>query len=325
MGAVKEGLRRLNATLGARTGYQIAKAPRATPAATSTSTSRTTSRTTSTPTPSAGNARGSTPQPAKADAERSPARVRYRPPSDPAVDRLLRRPIFIMSPPRSGSTLLRVILGKHSRLHSQHETHFRRLGVTHGTSFSRLAMRELDLELGDLQHLLWDRVLHWSLTKAGKDRIVEKTPSNAFAWKRISTCWPDAQYVFLLRHPASIAKSWQHKSLAKRDADEAALNALSYMQATERARNGLPGYTVRYEDLTADPETVVKDICSFLGIEFEPEMLNYGADDPDLPHAYLGDDTENIRSGRVQPARELPDPSEIPGSLVAMCRTWGYL
>lgn len=305
MGSAKDSLRRLNARLGAKTGYQIAKVP---PAATRNV-----------------NGQGSPEQVEEPSTEDRPAKIRYRGPSDPAVDRLLRRPIFVMSPPRSGSTLLRLILGRHSQLHSQHETHFRRLEVSHGTRFSRTAMRELDLEIGDLEHLLWDRVLHWSLMKAGKDRIVEKTPSNSFAWRRISTCWPDAQYIFLLRHPASIAKSWQLKSLAKRDAEQAALNALSYMEATERARNNLAGYTIRYEDLTADPEAAVKDICSFLDLDFEPTMLDYVADEADLPHAHLGDDTEKIRSGRVQPAGELPAPSEIPESLEEMCRTWGYL
>lgn len=303
MGSVKDGLRRLNTKLGSTTGYQIAKVP---PAAT-------------------GSGEESLQQLEQASSEDRPAKIRYRSPGDPTLDRLLRRPIFIMSPPRSGSTLLRLMLGRHSQLHSQHETHFRRLQVSHGTKFCRIAMQELDLERGDLEHLLWDRVLHWSLTKAGKDRIVEKTPSNSFAWKRISTCWPDAQYIFLLRHPVSIARSWQLKSLAKRDAEQAALSALSYMRATESARSNLAGYTVHYEDLTADPEAVVKDICSFLDVDFEPTMLDYVADEADLPHAYLGDDTQKIRSGRVQPVGELPAPSEVPESLEEMCRTWGYL
>ncbi|WP_232839701.1 sulfotransferase [Nocardia aurea] len=35
------------------------------------------------------------------------AQVPVRPPADPALDRLLTAPVFILSPVRSGSTLLR--------------------------------------------------------------------------------------------------------------------------------------------------------------------------------------------------------------------------
>jgi hypothetical protein len=45
-----------------------------------------------------------------------------RPPSDPEADRLLRAPVFVLSPPRSGSTLLRVVLNSHPLLHAPHES-----------------------------------------------------------------------------------------------------------------------------------------------------------------------------------------------------------
>ncbi|MER6695209.1 sulfotransferase, partial [Streptomyces minutiscleroticus] len=50
-------------------------------------------------------------------------------PEELATDRLLRRPVFVMSPVRSGSTLLRMLLDAHSELHSPHELHIRRLEV----------------------------------------------------------------------------------------------------------------------------------------------------------------------------------------------------
>lgn len=253
-----------------------------------------------------------------------PKPVAFKPTADPEVDRLLRKPVFIMSPVRSGSTLLRVLLDGHSQLHAPHELHIRRLTVGHSTRFAQRSMEVLGLDTADLEHLLWDRILHREVVKSSKQFIVDKTPSNAFVWKRITACWPDARYIFLLRHPASIARSWHESDPEKRPLETAAEDALRYMKAVERARGGLSGHTVRYEDLTSDPAATVQGICSFLGLDWEPELLEYGQRPrTDLVRG-LGDWREKIRSGSVQPGRELPDSSEIPQCLREISAAWGY-
>ncbi|MHB9758213.1 sulfotransferase family protein [Streptomyces sp. BYX5S] len=264
----------------------------------------------------------------KAPARPAPARraaPKYRCTDDPATDRLLRRPVFIMSPVRSGSTLLRMLLDAHPRLHAPHELHIRRLEVGYGSKLSQRAMDALDLDRGDLEHLLWDRVLHRELTRSGKDFIVEKTPSNAFVYQRIRDCWPDARFVFLLRHPVSIAQSWHEGDPDKRTYDEACVDALRYMKAVDHARKGLTGgHTVRYEELTADPEARLRALCTFLGVDFEPSMLEYGERDESQVQKGLGDWRDKIRSGSVQAGRALPKDDEIPEVLRPMCEAWGY-
>ncbi|RCG32059.1 sulfotransferase [Sphaerisporangium album] len=242
---------------------------------------------------------------------------------DPRADRLLTAPVFVMSPVRSGSTLLRSMLNAHPELHAPHELHVRRLSVGYGTALAEKAMAELGHNQADLEHLLWDRVLHRELVRSGKRYIVDKTPANAFAYKRISTCWPDARFIFLLRHPVSIATSWFEAGAGKRTPEEAAADALRYMRAVERARTALPGPTVRYEDLTSDPEKETRAICDHLGIAWDPAMLRYG--EPDVLVKGLGDWKDKIRSGAVQPGRELPRPEDVPGPLRPMCESWGYL
>jgi hypothetical protein len=169
--------------------------------------------------------------------------------------------------------------------------------------------------------LLWDRVLHRELVRSGKSYVVDKTPSNAFIHQRIAACWPDARYLFLLRHPAAIARSWHDSKPGERERREASLDALRYMKAVERARKKLPGLTVRYEDLTADPEGETRRICDFLGLEWEPAMLEYGTSGA-VYQKGLGDWQDKIRTGRVQPARDVPE--ETFEELLPMCRAWGY-
>ncbi|MFD0884871.1 sulfotransferase family protein [Streptosporangium algeriense] len=260
---------------------------------------------------------------AKADRTPEEEQEPIRPPADPATDRLLTAPIFILSPVRSGSTLLRALLNAHSMLHAPHELHVRRLAVDFGTSLSKRAMEALGHNRADLEHLLWDRVLHRELSRSGKSFIVDKTPANAFAFERVATCWPDARFVFLLRHPASIAKSWHEADPERRTPQEAALDALRYMKAVQRARRALDGLTVRYEDLTENPKRETRRLCDFLGVPWETGMLDYG--EQEVLQKGLGDWKDKIRSGSVQPGRDLPASEEIPDVLRPMAVTWDYL
>ncbi|MEV4751343.1 sulfotransferase [Streptosporangium sp. NPDC049248] len=258
-----------------------------------------------------------------ADVRAPVAEEPFGPPADPKIDRLLVAPVFVLSPVRSGSTLLRAMLNAHSMLHAPHEPHVRRLKVEFGTSLAERAMKALGHDRADLEHLLWDRVLHRELVRSGKTFFVDKTPANAFAYRRVAACWPDARFVFLLRHPASIARSWYEAGAGRRTPEEAALDALRYMKAVQRARGALSGCTVRYEDLTADPEAEARRVCDFLDVPWEPAMLAYG--EQAVLEKGLGDWKDKIRSGRVQPGRDLPGPEEIPDSLRPMCESWGYL
>ncbi|WP_328544154.1 sulfotransferase [Streptomyces europaeiscabiei] len=292
-------MRNLNRALTATTGLQVRRAPAAAP-----------------PAP-----RATPPKPA---VKKPTAVYRCPAPEDLATDRLLRQPVFIMSPVRSGSTLLRMLMNAHPRLYSPHELHIRRLEVGYGSRLSQKAMSALDLERGDLEHLLWDRVMHRELVRSGKDFVVEKTPSNAFVYERIRDCWPDARFVFLLRHPVSIAQSWHEGDPDKRTYDEAATDALRYMKAVDKARKALTGHTVRYEDITAEPEKEMRRLCDFLDIAFEPAMLDYGRKDDAQVVKGLGDWRDKIRTGQVQAGRALPAEDDIPEILRPMCRAWGY-
>ncbi|WP_432100682.1 sulfotransferase family protein [Streptomyces sp. WAC 04229] len=261
----------------------------------------------------------------KPAAARPAAAYRCPSPEELPTERLLRRPVFIISSIRSGSTLLRMMLGAHPRLHAPHELHIGRLEVSCTNWFSERAMGALDLKRGDLEHLLWDRVLHRELTRSGKDFVVEKTPANVYMFQRLKDCWPDARFVFLLRHPVSVARSWHETDPVKRPYDTAVTDVLKYLTAVEEARAAdAEGFTVRYEDITDDPEREMRRLCAFLGVDYDPAMLNYGRKSGGELVRGLGDWRDNIRTGTVQPGRALPGADEVPEPLRPVCEAWGY-
>jgi len=254
----------------------------------------------------------------KAAPRRRPGRVR-------PGDRLVHQPGFVMCTLRSGSTLLRVMLDSHSQIHCPHEIHLRYLSVGLDKKWSERSMKEMGLDQKRLEYLLWDRVLHRELTSSGKPRLVTKTPNDVFIADRIKECWPDAKLVFLLRHPAMIARS--RKKLRPDDADDAANIDLirRYCEALEHAREAYAGVTIRYEDLTTEPAATLERVCEHLGVRFEPAMLDYGRHDHGRFKSGLGDWADKIKTGQVQPPEPPPPVEEIPEPLRDWCVRWGYL
>lgn len=237
--------------------------------------------------------------------------------------RILRRPAFVISSVRSGSTLLRVLLDSHSQVHAPHETHLKDIRVEIHSKYAERALKATKLEVSELQALLWDRYLGRELARTGKPQLVNKCPSDAFIVDEIEAAWPDARFIFLLRHPAAIARSRQ--KLRPMDSDERNWEMVErYVSAVEQARQTHPGLTVRYEDLTADPERVTRELCDFLGVPWESGMLDYGKRRRSFRRG-LGDWSDSIKSGEVQPSAPLPPTSEVPEALLPLTEAWGYL
>jgi hypothetical protein len=238
-------------------------------------------------------------------------------------DRLLRAPAFVMCSVRSGSTLLRVLLDSHSEIHSPQELHLRDIAVRVKTDYGAKALGEIGLDDEQLRFLLWDRLLQRELAAAGKSILVNKTPNDVFIADLIARCWPDARFIYLLRHPGAIERSRQET----RPQDSPERNArmvLKYGTAIEEARAARPGITIRYEELTTDPRAVTKAICAYLDVPWEAGMLEYGRYDHGRMKPGLGDWKSKIKSGEVQAADPPPLLEEIHPSLHELCVAWGY-
>jgi hypothetical protein len=236
------------------------------------------------------------------------AKIQGRAHSRNQVNRLVDSPVFVMSSVRSGSTLLRVILNSHSQICAPHELHLRTLHVQIKPEFGLVSMKELGLDQEKLENLLWDRILHRELIASGKKIIVDKTPNMVFAIDRLNEAWPKARYVYLLRHPGGIADSLIR---AREEPNQAEIvkRVLEYVDAIDKARTDYPGPVVKYEELTNNPATVMRGLCQYLGVPWEPQMLNYG----DFHH------------GKLKPDIIVPTEDQIPPELLDACRSWGYL
>jgi hypothetical protein len=189
-------------------------------------------------------------------------------------------PVFVIGSPRSGTTLLRLILDSHPRISCGEETHFLRdLEAVVGRHWELVATYGLprDWWLDRLRHLYLDFQTE-VLTRSGKARWAEKDPTYTLHLAFVEELFPDALYVHLLRDGhdvvASFRDRWGYRSAARAARSEWA----RYVEAARglgRRIDGSRFLELRYEQLVAEPEAEARRLFDFLGEEWRPEVLDF--------------------------------------------------
>jgi hypothetical protein len=213
-------------------------------------------------------------------------------------------PFFIVGAGRSGTTLLRLILAGHSRLHVPPETWFirplveelpltgplTRDQVERAASLMvqdyrwpdmeitaedlRLSAAELsDPSLVDIINIVYRR----QLAASGKQRFGDKTPIYIHIIPQLLTLYPGAKFIHLIRDGRDVAISnidvdWdRYYERANFEWTQAMERRRQYWDSPCQAQI----LEVRYEDLVSELETTVRRICAFLSESFEPAMLKW--------------------------------------------------
>jgi len=244
-------------------------------------------------------------------------------------------PVFVLGVSRSGTTMLRVILDRSPGIAIPDETFFvPQLAHRHRGDVDpdelledvrrlpRLAAWEVPLE--DIAARLrpgmttgeaLDAVFQAYAAKHGKPRWGDKTPMYMRHLGLVDRLFPAAQYVHLIRdgRDAALAfldmpegvvtRTWAHP---RTPAGFACEWRTEVRRARELGRRvGASRYhEVRYEDLVSDTEDVVRSICAFADLPFEPAMLEFAGnvDVSAKPHhqRLLQPPTRGVREWRTQ-------------------------
>jgi hypothetical protein len=195
------------------------------------------------------------------------------------------RPAFILSLPRTGSTLLQRILGSHEDIgtssepwlllpllyalrergvHAEYEHETTSRGIR-GFAASYLPSGEEAYRRG--VHDLAVRL--YTEAAPGKAYFLDKTPRYHHVVGELFSVFPEARFVFLWRHPVAVAASLMETFAAGR------WNLDTYSADLFRGVESLVGayveheresIAVRYEDLVADPEQEVRRVLRYLGV-----------------------------------------------------------
>ena len=214
---------------------------------------------------------------------------------------------FILSSPRSGSTLLRVMLAGHASLLSPPELHL--------LPFATMQERQAELEashlgeglirtLMDLKHIdaeasqslvnqwVQDNLsiseLYQILQNLAGDRLlIDKSPTYGMAKSTLiqaETIFSQAKYIYLVRHPYSVIESFARmrmdKLLALNNANPYEIAESIWAQTNQNIMeflgqiNSARVCQIHYENLVTEPRPIMEQICEFLAIPFAESVLN---------------------------------------------------
>lgn len=192
----------------------------------------------------------------------------------------------------SGSTLLGLVLGSHSRCFYAGEAKKSRF-----LGDPAKPLRKRACKLCGEACPIWSRFrpdpdLFEALARlSGREAIVDSTKDVSWIRARraeLAAAAVPHKLVFLARDGRAVVNSRLRKDpsrdpAAVTDAWAAQVRATSALVA----ELGEDALVVRYEGLATAPETVARRVCDHLGLAFEPEMLRYET----KPHHPLGGNT----------------------------------
>lgn len=206
-------------------------------------------------------------------------------------------PIVIGGPPSSGSSVLSVVLNRHSDIHCIQESHLLAKDQLYTASWRtvqkslrnrrsaspgwhRYAKIDMDPEdyrllLGSLETShdfteLINQYFDQISSRENKNIWVEKTPANVYFFGRLQHMIPKLTCVLTVRNPYDIIASLIKRGKPVLDAVALCLVnlGLGYIQGKQEVL-----MQFRYEDFVGDTQSYTEVICDKLNIPFEPTML----------------------------------------------------
>jgi hypothetical protein len=206
---------------------------------------------------------------------------------------------FVVGVPRSGTTLLRLMLDAHPQLTIPPETYFLpellRACKSGGASRERVLevitatkrWQDFQLEPSRLLRRLparrpvkgreAARAFYAAYAESvGKPRWGDKTPVYLKSMLAIQKALPEARFIHIIRDGRDVAVSVLGLLFGPDSVDEAARRwKRKVLRAREHASRLRHYREVRYEDLVAAPEPTLRSVCEYLELPWEAAMLDY--------------------------------------------------
>lgn len=226
------------------------------------------------------------------------------------------KPIFIISNPRSGSTLLKMILSSHSTIAIPHEfpliAHTQeylenqnfepKSFVKYLNQFSHFKDWKIDQNQLALRLEKIDSITVQNIVNAVYSMFLEPNIKNKKMWgdKNIGNIarlddlkklFPTAKFILLIRDPKGVVASlkkrkWlfyeyeDHRRWYIKDVYGGAhlWNEGMKLMLDFQKTNQEVCYLMKYEDMVSNQDAIIRGLCDFLEVEFEEDMLNHTSD-----------------------------------------------
>jgi hypothetical protein len=222
---------------------------------------------------------------------------------------------FIVGVPRSGTTVLRLALNSHHDICVPAETWFfrklsrraayyggfdtdeqigrfardvagfrvevdQRFGTVFEVGEAEIADVLRRAQVGNFAQAFWALMVHFA-SREGKTIWGEKTAFYTSIMPTLAECYPEARFIVLLRDPRDVVGSLHNTPWGKQIYPSLADAALRWRVGMREVEAGLRHLDaarwlpVHYEQMAREPEHWLRQICDFLGVAFDPNMLSF--------------------------------------------------
>jgi hypothetical protein len=205
-------------------------------------------------------------------------------------------PVFLVGSARSGTTLLHSMLHSHSELAIPPETHLVRRSLRRARRFvcgGRIVCWEAFVAvlranpylepllpylpagpLASVREVVEAMFVGFARSR-GKRRWGEKTPHHLWYWRDLDRLFPESRFLVMVRDGRDVACSLSRMGWSSASPlVNAARWKAEWLLASRLLRTvGERALRVKYEDLVLDAELVLNRVCGFLGLRFEPAMV----------------------------------------------------
>lgn len=198
-------------------------------------------------------------------------------------------PIFIVSMPRAGSTLLEQILASHSQVEGTTElpdmiSMAKELRERAGDGEDAAYERELSALSADQLRELGERYIQSTRIHRKTDRpfFIDKMPNNFLHIGMIKLILPNAKIIDARRHPMACCFSNFKQYYARGQSFSYSLSDMGrfyhdYVELMAHYDQVLPGHIHRviYEQTVSDTENQIRQLLDYCGLPFEEECLRF--------------------------------------------------
>ena len=121
------------------------------------------------------------------------------------------------------------------------------------------------------------KVYGYLLEKENAILYLEDCPFNILFAKGILEILPEAKFLHVARDPRDVVSSFCNSNWAPTNKKQSALYFKDIMERWFVVRDSIPidcHYEIKLEDLVNKSEATINNVCEFMGLEFEHDMLN---------------------------------------------------
>jgi len=187
-------------------------------------------------------------------------------------------PILIIGAPRSGTTLVEMLVCSHSKISSAGESIFwSRAGSSIMNTFPSNYSEKI------AQKIAQQYISHLREHSATAKFVVDKMPENFWYLGLIHSILPNAKVIHCMRNPVDTCLSLYFQNLSDKHTYKWDLESLAqwfrqYQRLMAHWRATLPPgsfYDLRYESLVEDTEGESRKLLSYLGLDWEEGILDF--------------------------------------------------